>query len=68
MVLILFIVEIVGGVLAFVYYPDAKKAAEDTIPLYDNGTPAGDSVKVSWDAVHEAVSLLRHAAILLCAS
>ncbi|XP_078492815.1 tetraspanin-18B [Ciona intestinalis] len=54
MVLIIFILEIIGGVLAFVYYPKAKQAAIDSMKLYDDATPEGNTVKAAWDAFQTA--------------
>lgn len=54
MVLLLFIIEIVGGILAFVFYPDAKQLALDTMRQYGGDSAADQSITASWDALHEA--------------
>ena len=57
MMLVLVIMELVGGILVYAYYPAAKEAALKSMALYDNGTPIGKSVKAAWDSIHKTVSL-----------
>ncbi|CAK8672193.1 tetraspanin-18B-like [Clavelina lepadiformis] len=52
-ILIIFILEIVGGVLAFVFYPDAKQTAIDSMNLYGVDSEQGKSVTAAWDAIQE---------------
>ena len=57
-VLIIFIVEIVGGVLAFVYLPQARMLVSSTVVLYDpfNDTDArAVLITQAWDAIQPVV-------------
>nr|CAB3267303.1 tetraspanin-18 [Phallusia mammillata] len=49
LILVIFVLEIVGGVLAFVYYPNAKTAALDSMKIYNENTEAGKTAKAAWD-------------------
>ncbi|CAK8672192.1 unnamed protein product [Clavelina lepadiformis] len=51
MILLIFILEIVGGVLAFVFYPDAKQTAIDSMKFYGEDSEQGKSVTAAWDAI-----------------
>lgn len=55
-VLLIFIIEVVGGVLAFVFYPDAEQVAIDSMSKYNEDSPQGNSIKTGWDALQEGVS------------
>ena len=52
--------EIVGVILAYVYYPNIRQAALDTMPQYNKAatTTEGQSITTGWDAVQLAVSQL----------
>jgi len=55
LVLVIFILEIVGGILAFVFYPDAKDLALQSMELYDDNTDEGRSIQVAWDELQRGV-------------
>ena len=58
MVLVLFILEIVGGVLAFVFYPDARQLALESMEFYGTDGEEGQSITAAWDELQNAVSWL----------
>lgn len=58
--MIIFILEIVGAVLAFVYRDQAVAFIEDgltsTITQYNSTTPTGIAITQAWDFVQTRVS------------
>ncbi|CAK8672194.1 tetraspanin-18-like [Clavelina lepadiformis] len=56
-VLIIFLAEIVGGILAFVNYPVAKDVALETMTVYGNLTSkTGNSITAAWNALQGTFS------------
>lgn len=53
LILILFIIEIVGGVLAFVFYPRAKEAALSSMNRYNGGTEEDQIITAGWQLLQE---------------
>ena len=54
--LVIFIIEIVGAILAFVYYPQVENFVISSMDDYDPRDP-NDTVTAAWDAVQRAVSV-----------
>jgi len=53
-ILVVTIVEIVGVVLAYVYYPKLKEVTLNTMNLYDkNNSTESNTVTAAWDAIQD---------------
>jgi len=48
--------EVVGGILAFVYYPRAKEMALKSMDQYNEDSEVGKTIKAAWDQLQESVS------------
>lgn len=50
--------EIVGGILAFVYYPKAKTAALKSMHYYGKNSTKAVAITAGWDAIQSTVRCL----------
>ena len=56
LVLVIFIVQIVGGILAFVYYPSVEEGIVASISQYGGSSEEAQAITAAWNTVQEAVS------------
>ena len=63
MLFVIFLIQLVGSVLAFVYYPVAREAAQRSIRLYFENT----AVQAGWDDIQGVVGWLRFDVSLISA-
>ncbi|XP_077966920.1 tetraspanin-18-like [Styela clava] len=54
-VLIIFIVEIAGAMLMFMYFGEVESAVLDSISSYGDGTSKGNVIKQGWDTLQGTV-------------
>jgi len=47
--------EIVGGILAFVYYPKAKQVALKSMAEYGKSSSLGKTVTAAWNGLQNTV-------------
>jgi len=50
------LIEVVAGILVFVFYPRAKDAALQSMRLYGEDSEEGEAITAAWTAVQDAVS------------
>ena len=50
--------EIVGGILAFVFYPRAREEALNSMRSYNDPSPAGETIRAGWMALQETVGFM----------
>jgi len=55
-VLLIFIIEIVGAILAFVYYPQVEEAIINSMSDY-NPSNETDPITAAWDTLQLLVSM-----------
>jgi len=48
--------EVVGGILAFVYYPKAKEVALKSMAKYNENSEEGRTIKAAWDELQKSVN------------